>query len=195
MDAQQAQSPGSSSPSPADAIKAAMNTAQKVVKVDTQIGQNAAIKPAPLSISSTDSLDTDSLGTEAKPSKYWICKASLFGFNMHTKEGKEIIFSAFQHVTSDLNIAKYLFKCIKDKVPNLLSLKEISEAELDPLFEVRQKIIADYLKEQEDKLKNGIGDAAQKPAGIATSNDIGNKGPGDAAITAAKALAVSKVQS
>lgn len=131
---------------------------------------------------------------EAEATEFYICKASEFGFDMHTKSGKTIEFRAFQHVTASLEVAKYLEQCIKDRIKPLLSLKKVSKDELDPLHEVRQKIIAEY-KAAEQVAMHGARDdgSIEKQFGMAYSTDVAQKTSAQEHIDAA--LAAKKVNS
>jgi hypothetical protein len=130
------------------------------------------------------------------PDVFYVCKATEFGFDMHTKAGKTIEFRGFQHVTSDPEIAQYLKECIERRVGGLLSLKKVTKEELDPAYELRQKIIAEYLNSQEAGM-HGAREVAgiTKQVGMAVSTEIGVKGSAVEAIAAAKALAAGKVNS
>ena len=101
------------------------------------------------------------LSAKETEGKIWKAVGKYFGFKMVTTEGTPIEFVGFAHVTQNEEIAKYLAKELRAGNPALVSVKEVKQEELDPEYEARQRIIAEYLQQQADAVSgNGTEPAA-----------------------------------
>lgn len=100
--------------------------------------------------------------------------ATGLAFTMHTRSGKEIKFEGFMHVTKDVKVASYLMHEKEQGNSAIISTEWINEEQLDPAFDYKQKVIAEYLAEQKLNVPGARPPEAGtvSPAGMATTLNV-----------------------
>lgn len=103
-------------------------------------------------------------------------KSSLQSCQYILKSGRYVYFKDGRHATDDSEVIAELDEAIKLKHPHIFV--SAGEAEItakkygDPLAEIKEKAIAEYLAEQSKK--KDFGNSDQKPSGMGTTESLAN---------------------
>lgn len=137
---------------------------------------------------------------QAEPDKYWRVTGSSPFFTMHSPLGKVLEFTAFQHITSDEEIAKFFAHEIVAKNPAIRKIEELTKEQLDPAYALRQKVIEELQssgKLQEMAAAQAAKSASPVSTGVGTTTQVlGKSGKDAAAAQLAQAAAnITKIDS